>query len=225
MSPIGWREQRHADSIRPVLISGALVLDPLGELHRPSQLDILINHGEIVALGREALSHGRFLGAELIDATGYLVTPGFINAHCHSHDTLLRGLCEQPPLEVWGHTAFPFHWTPRTADEVCVRTRLHAVECLRGGMTTIQDMVTLVDSSLDHAHALAASYAESGIEALVAQQFSDLSEAAQKMREAAPVQPAGHSTSKETLLALRLGCSDNPPKGTVGRSSPLHIGA
>jgi cytosine/adenosine deaminase-related metal-dependent hydrolase len=195
MSPIGWQEQRHADSLRPVLISGALVLDPLGELHRPPQLDILINDGEIVALGEQALNHGRSLGAELIDATGYLVTPGFINAHCHSHDTLLRGLFEQLPLEVWGHTAFPFHWTPRTAEEVGVRTRLHAVECLRGGMTTIQDMVTLVDSSLDHAHALAASYAETGIEALVAQQFSDLS-------GAAGIPFVDECFSRETKMAL-----------------------
>ena len=178
MGPIRVAEQRHADSLRPVLISGALVLDPLGELHRPPQLDILINDGEIVALGKQALSRGRSLGAELIDATGYLVTPGFIeNAHCIRHDTLLRRLFEQLPLEVSGHTAFPFQWTPRTADEVVFAhdcTLLNVSE----EIPQFRTWVTLVDSSLDDAHALAASYAESGIEALVAQQFYRLSGAA-----------------------------------------------
>src|SRR5262249_49785244 len=109
-----------------------------------------------------------------MDASGFLITPGFVNAHCHSHDTLLRGLFEQIPLELWGLTAFPFHWSRRSADEIAIRTQLHAVECLRGGMTTIQGMVTLVDFEQEHAEALAHAYAASGIEAVVAPQFSDL---------------------------------------------------
>ncbi|WP_158808652.1 amidohydrolase family protein [Beijerinckia sp. L45] len=108
-----------------------------------------------------------------MDAGGLLITPGFVNAHCHSHDTLLRGLFEQLPLDLWGLVAFPFYWPRRGTEEVAVRTRLHAAECLRGGMTTIQDMVTLVDFDRDHADAVAAAYAESGISAIVAPQFSD----------------------------------------------------
>jgi cytosine/adenosine deaminase-related metal-dependent hydrolase len=159
-----------------ILITGGRVLDPLGELHRPPVLDILVEDGKISALGELARQRGQT--AETMDASGLLITPGFINAHCHSHDTLLRGLFEQTPLELWGLTAFPFHWSPRSADEIAVRTRLHAAECLRGGMTTIQDMVTLVNFDREHAEALASAYAGSGIEAVVAPQFSDLSGAA-----------------------------------------------
>ena len=162
--------------MKSVLISGGRILDPLGELHRPPVLDILVEDGKIAAIGEQARLRGSV--EEVMDASGFLVSPGFINAHCHSHDTLLRGLFEQTPLELWGLTAFPFHWSHRSADEISVRTQLHAVECLRGGMTTIQDMVTLVDFESEHAEALASAYAASGIEAVVAPQFSDLSGAA-----------------------------------------------
>ncbi|MEA2866025.1 MAG: 5-methylthioadenosine/S-adenosylhomocysteine deaminase [Bradyrhizobium sp.] len=162
--------------MRSLLITGGRVLDPLGELHRPPVMDILIEDGKISAMGATATLRGQTY--ETMDASGLLITPGFINAHCHSHDTLLRGLFEQTPLELWGLTAFPFHWSRRRAEEISVRTQLHAVECLRGGMTTIQDMVTLVDFDREHAEALASAYADSGIEALVAPQFSDLGGAA-----------------------------------------------
>jgi 5-methylthioadenosine/S-adenosylhomocysteine deaminase len=161
-----WRHQG------PILITGALVLDPEGELHRPLAQDILVEDKVIAALGDEARSRGQ--AAKTFDARGLIVTPGFVNAHCHSHDTLLRGLFEQMTLETWGAVAFPFHWPPRSTEEIVVRTRAHAVECLLNGITTIQDMVTIVDFERDHAAAVAGAYSEAGIEALIAPQYSDL---------------------------------------------------
>jgi 5-methylthioadenosine/S-adenosylhomocysteine deaminase len=161
-----WRHQG------PILIAGALVLDPEGELHRPAAQDVLVDGKVIVALGSEARSRGK--AAKTFDARGLIVTPGFVNAHCHSHDTLLRGLFEQMTLETWGAVAFPFHWPPRPTEEIAVRTQAHAVECLLNGITTIQDMVTIVDFGLDHAAAVAGAYSEAGLEALIAPQYSDL---------------------------------------------------
>ena len=156
----------------PVLITGALMLDPEGELHRPVAQDILVEGKAVVALGEEARQRGQ--GATVFDARGLIVTPGFVNAHCHSHDTLLRGMFEQVTLEEWGSIAFPFNWPMRSAAEIAVRTRAHAVECLVNGITTIQDMVTIVDFRPDDAAAVAGAYSESGIRAIVAPQYSDL---------------------------------------------------
>jgi 5-methylthioadenosine/S-adenosylhomocysteine deaminase len=156
----------------PLLITGAFILDPEGELHRPSAQDVLIENKTIVALGEEARNRGQ--SARAFDASGFIVAPGFVNAHCHSHDTLLRGLFEQLTLESWGSIAFPFNWPPRKPEEIAVRTRAHAVECLLNGMTTIQDMVTIVDFEEGHAQAVADAYSEAGIDALVAPQYSDL---------------------------------------------------
>lgn len=148
------------------------MLDPEGELHRPSAQDILVEDKVIVALGNEARSRGQ--AARTFDARGLIVAPGFVNAHCHSHDTLLRGLFEQMTLETWGAVAFPFNWPPRPTEEIAVRTRAHAVECLLNGITTIQDMVTIVDFEPDHAVAVAGAYSEAGLETLMAPQYSDL---------------------------------------------------
>lgn len=167
VDPDIWRHQG------PILITGALVLDPEGELHCPPAQDILVEDKIIVALGGEARSRGQ--AARTFDARGLIVTPGFVNAHCHSHDTLLRGLFEQRTLETWGAVAFPFNWPPRSTEEIAVRTRAHAVECLLNGITTIQDMVTIVDFEPDHAAAVARAYSEVGLEALIAPQYSDLS--------------------------------------------------
>jgi 5-methylthioadenosine/S-adenosylhomocysteine deaminase len=166
VNPDIWRQPG------PTLITGALVLDPEGELHRPPAQDILIEDKVIVALGTEAQSRGQ--AARIFDAHGLIVMPGFVNAHCHSHDTLLRGLFEQMTLENWGAVAFPFNWPPRRTKEVAVRTRAHAVECLLNGITTVQDMVTIVDFEPDHAAAVAGAYSEAGLEALIAPQYSDL---------------------------------------------------
>ncbi len=63
-----WRHQG------PILIAGAIVLDPEGELHRPAAQDILIEGKTIVALGEEARIRGQ--QARVFNARGLIVTPG-----------------------------------------------------------------------------------------------------------------------------------------------------
>jgi 5-methylthioadenosine/S-adenosylhomocysteine deaminase len=159
---------------RPVLIAGGRVLDPEGELHQPPAMDILIEAGRITALGEAAAARAGAVGAEIIDAAGHLITPGFVNAHSHSHDVLLRGLFEQEPLEVWGLSAFPSAWPRRSVEEISMRTQLHAAECLRSGITTVQDMVTIVGADQEHGSAILDVYAKAGLRCVLAIQFADL---------------------------------------------------
>mgnify|MGYP003873719613 CR=1 FL=1 len=42
-----------------------------------------------------------FRAEERLDATGMAALPGFVNAHTHAPMTLLRGLAEDVPLDVW----------------------------------------------------------------------------------------------------------------------------
>jgi len=66
------------------LIRGGTVVDGSG---RPARIaDVLIEEGRIAAVGA---SLGAVADAEAIDATGCLVTPGFIDIHSHSDFTLL----------------------------------------------------------------------------------------------------------------------------------------
>ena len=153
-----------------LLVAGGRVLSPRGELDRPPVRDILIEDGRIAALGEPGSLAS---DAPVLDAAGTLVVPGFVNAHYHSHDLLLRGLFEQLPLEAWGLYSFPSSFPRRPDAEVRTRTLLGAAENLLCGTTTIQDMATIVGPDRAHVAALREAYRESGIRAVVALQYAD----------------------------------------------------
>lgn len=130
-----------------LLVRGGEVYDHDGDVHKPEVADILIERGDIVAVGQDLAA----AGAELIDARGRLVIPGLINAHYHSHDTLCRGLFEELPLEMWLLYTLPLG-ANRSREEVRARTLVGALESIRCGITCVQDMLGLIpldDASTD----------------------------------------------------------------------------
>ena len=73
-----------------------------------------------------------------------LLIPGLVNAHYHSYDVLAKGRFEDIPFDVWALHSQPAYWGKRSKAELRARTLLGAMECLRHGITTIQDMNSLV---------------------------------------------------------------------------------
>src|SRR5206468_8913865 len=122
-----------------LLVRGGQVYDHEGDVHKPAIADILIEGGDIAAVGAGLAIEGAH---EVVDASGRLVVPGLINAHYHSHDTLCRGMFEELPLEMWLLYTLPMGGN-RTKEEVRARTLVGALECLRCGITTVQDMLGL----------------------------------------------------------------------------------
>lgn len=158
----------------PLHIKNGRVMVPGGDLHQPATADILVADGVIVAVGADiddALA--RHPDCRTIDATDRLVIPGFINAHYHSHDVLAKGTMEEEPLETWRLLALPPQYPKRSREEIKVRTLLGALECLKSGMTTVQDMVTLFPFDPDHLSAVVEAYEEVGLRAVVALQYAD----------------------------------------------------
>lgn len=157
----------------PLLLRGGLVLEDGGDPHTPRRADILIRDGVIEAVGPDA---GATAAGDvtIVDASRKLVSPGFINAHYHSHDTLAKGLMEEAPLETWRLLALPPQYPKRSREEIKARTLLGALECLRSGMTTVQDMVTLHPFDPEHLDAVLEAYDEIGIRAVVALQYADV---------------------------------------------------
>lgn len=157
---------------RPLLVQGGLVMRDGGDPHRPERADVLVRDGIIAAIGADAApADGE--DAEVVDARNRLVVPGFVNAHYHSHDTLAKGLMEQVPLETWRLLALPPQYPKRSRAEIRARTLLGALECLRSGMTTVQDMVTLYPFDPEHLDAVVEAYEEIGLRAVVALQYAD----------------------------------------------------
>ena len=175
---------RDSDTSGVLLIKGGRVYDHERDIDSPPIEDILIVDGLIVALGTGMASgilHGHpppELGGrkidEIIDATGKLVIPGFVNAHYHSHDVLLKGCFETIPLELWLMSALPPNYPKRSTAEIRARTLLGAIECLRSGITTVQDLATLYPFDEDHLEAVLQAYDDVGIRCVFALQIADI---------------------------------------------------
>ena len=168
-----------------ILIRGGRVYRHDGDIHRPEVADILIADGRIAAIRADIaadMKAGKVvpgLGARGVDAViaaeERLVIPGFVNAHYHSHDVLLKGCFETIPLEFWILNALPPSYPKRSAAEIRARTLLGAIECLRSGITTVQDLATIYPFDEKHLDTVLQAYADVGIRCVFALQIADVS--------------------------------------------------
>jgi 5-methylthioadenosine/S-adenosylhomocysteine deaminase len=142
-----------------LLIRGGQVYDHDGDVHHPPVADILIENDRIAAVGPRLATEDNL---EIIEASGRLVVPGLINAHYHSHDTLCRGLFEELPLEMWLLYTLPMGQN-RSLEEVRARTLVGALESLRCGITTVQDMLGLTPLNDRYTDTVLSAYRDAGI--------------------------------------------------------------
>src|SRR5713101_2678389 len=152
------------------LIRGGQVYDHEGDVHKPALADILIEDDKIHSVGANLAGEGEH---EIIDASGRLIVPGLINAHYHSHDTLCRGLFEELPLEMWLLYMLPMG-QHRSKEEVRARTLVGALESLRCGITTVQDMLGLTPLNEDYTDVVLSAYREAGIRVVFSPMVADV---------------------------------------------------
>ncbi len=177
----GWAwcsTNRGRDSVTPdarkrerILIRGARVYDHEADLDFPPVADVVIEDGAITLVGRAdpEARHDR-----VIDARGKLLLPGFFNAHYHAHDTLLKGCFETLPLDFWALYAMPHAYGRRSREELRLRTLVGAVECIRTGITTVQDMHSLTPFDEGDMDTILETYESVGLRCVFAPQFTNL---------------------------------------------------
>jgi len=151
------------------VVRGGRVYDHDGDVHKPQTADILIENGNIVAVGPN-LDAG---GATVVDARNKLVIPGLINAHYHSHDTLCRGLFEELPLEFWLLYTLPLG-ANRSKEELRARTLVGALESIHCGITCVQDMLGLVPLDEESTDVVVDAYREIGLRVVFAPMVWDV---------------------------------------------------
>ncbi len=163
------------------LIRGGRVYDRDGDIHLPAFRDVIVDGDRILAVEapdsprvRALLQSAEQGGAFIIDATGKLVIPGLVNAHYHSYDVLSKGRFEDMPFDVWALHSQPAYWGRRSKAELRARTLLGALEALRHGITTIQDMNSLVPQDEDTLDTILAAYDEVGIRVVFSIAVRDL---------------------------------------------------
>jgi 5-methylthioadenosine/S-adenosylhomocysteine deaminase len=152
------------------LITGGIVLtqDPsLGELPKA---DVLIEDGRIAAVGPDLSADG----AKVIDATGDIVIPGFIDTHRHTWETSIRTCAPDYPLIAYfGNILDKFapHYRP---DDVYAANLWGSLECLNAGITTLVDWSHIMNTP-DHADAAIKGLQDAGIRSVFAYGFGNTS--------------------------------------------------
>src|SRR5271166_3713863 len=154
---------------RKLVVARAKVLTDFAAV--PELKDILIENGRIAAI--TSAQQEPEPDAKLLDGRGKLVIPGLVNAHYHSHDVLLRGMFEDIPLEAWIALAILPPTRALTCKEARLRTLLGAIDCLRNGITTVQDMLGCGPGSEEQVEAVIEAYKEVGIRCVLGLQVGN----------------------------------------------------
>jgi 5-methylthioadenosine/S-adenosylhomocysteine deaminase len=152
------------------LIKDAIVItmDPeLGELPRA---DILIEDDRIVAVGPDL----EVADAQVIDAAGDIVIPGFIDTHRHTWETSIRTSAPDFALITYFGSIldkFAPHYRP---DDVYAGNLWGSLECLNAGITTLVDWSHIMNTP-DHADEAVRGLQEAGLRSVFAYGFPNTS--------------------------------------------------
>lgn len=125
---------------RPVtLIRGGhvLTMGPAGDLRDGG---VAIANGEIVAVGSFRDLRSLHPEAEVVGDDRSVVTPGLVNGHTHLSEALIPGMGEDLTLQVWTDRIVGPAGRHLDREMAEVGTLLKAIEMIRTGVTTVNDM-------------------------------------------------------------------------------------
>src|SRR5688500_18542285 len=153
-----------------ILIKNAIVLsqdDAIGELPRA---DILIE-GDTIKDVRPDISAD---DAEVIDAAGDIVIPGFVDTHRHTWETSIRTSAPDYTLGAYFGAILDKFAPNYRAEDVHAANLWGALECINAGITTLVDWSHIMNTP-DHADAAVKALQESEIRSVFAFGFPNTS--------------------------------------------------
>jgi 5-methylthioadenosine/S-adenosylhomocysteine deaminase len=199
------------DATTQTLIHDARVYDRAFDIHKPPVRDVVIKGDRIASVSlpnelgeekraiKQAAAQGQS-GARVVDGRGMLLIPGLVNAHYHSYDVLSKGRFEDMPFDVWMLHSQPAYWGKRSRAELRARTLVGAMECLRHGITTLQDMNSLVPQDEETLDTILSAYAEVGIRVVFSIAVRDVA-----ALDIEPFLPAGIPGEAAVIVAGKPG--------------------
>lgn len=140
-----------------MLLRGGTVLtmDPqLGDL---PQADVLIEDGTIAAV-----DHHIDADAEVVDTSGRIVIPGFIDTHRHTWEAAIRGSAPNATLDDYFVEILDTFAPRYQPDDVYASNLAGALECLNAGITTLVDW-SHINNTPEHPDAAITALKETGI--------------------------------------------------------------
>ena len=128
--------------------------------------DLLIEKNYIKSIGQNL----NFPADQVIDATGMLVLPGFVQSHVHLCQALFRGQADDQGLVKWLNTITKLE-SYHTPETLYASARLGLAEMIKSGVTGVIDMGTL-----HYQDSIFYAIEESGIRAQSGKAMMDLTE-------------------------------------------------
>jgi 5-methylthioadenosine/S-adenosylhomocysteine deaminase len=148
---------------RRIIAGGCIVsMDPaIGDL---AVGDVLIEDGRIAAIAPAIAADD----AERIDATGCIVSPGFVDAHRHTWQSALRHRLGDDSFSEYGAAMLRGLGPLYRPEDIYAGNLLGATAALEAGTTTLLDWSHALNTP-DHSDAAIAGLREAGIRAVFAQ--------------------------------------------------------
>jgi 5-methylthioadenosine/S-adenosylhomocysteine deaminase len=152
-------EEAMADRI---LLRGGYVLTVDTQLGDIPGGDVLIEGDKIAEVGRDISAD-----AEVIEVTGDIVIPGFVDTHRHTWETAIRSCAPNATLDDYFVEVLDSFAPLYRPDEVYVSNLAGALECINAGITTLVDW-SHINNTPDHPDAGIQGLKEAGIRAVYA---------------------------------------------------------
>jgi cytosine/adenosine deaminase-related metal-dependent hydrolase len=153
-----------------ILITGAYVLSQDPAIGEVAGGDVLIEGDRIAQVGKGLSADG----AQVIDAHGDIVIPGFIDTHRHTWETSIR-TCAPDYALITYFSAILDQFAPKyRAADVLAANRWGALECINAGITTLVDWSHIMNTD-EHAYAAVQGLQETGIRSVFAFGFPNTS--------------------------------------------------
>lgn len=184
------------------LIKNGMVLSIDPQIGEVAGCDILIEGDRIVDVrpGLEAE------GVEVIDATGMIVMPGFVDSHRHIWEGVLRNIGTDVPLE--GRSSYISHVLHKLApafrpEDAYMGNLLSALGAIDAGVTTLLDW-SHIQGSPDHTDAAVQALEDSGLRAVFAYGFPWWGKWEERQPSWFVRAATEHFSSKDQMLTLAL---------------------
>lgn len=140
-----------------ILIKGVAILSMTGADQPIIHGDIAIEDNRLVAVGQV---ENNWQAEKVINGTGKLAMPGFVNCHTHAAMTLLRSYADDLPLMRWlNDKIWPLE-DNLIAEDIYWGTMLSIVEMIKSGTTSFIDMYFFMEE-------VAKAVEETGIRAVL----------------------------------------------------------
>ena len=154
-----------------ILIKNALILNPN---NFEEKIQSLLIKNDLIAEISDEIDESNV--DKIIDASGKILLPGFVNTHTHLSMTLFRGLADDLSLDSWLND----HIWPMEAnlngDYCYIGALLGAVELIKSGTTTFSDMYFYMED-------VARAVDEAGIRAVLSYGMIDFGDAEKREAE------------------------------------------